>query len=345
MTFATDNGSLSATVATTDSTGTATTQLTTNKTAKVTATTGVTTAGAGAGGAGGTTAPTATVTINVNAASTIAVGAPSPASPTVGIPVTFPLTITPNANGSAIQKVVVDFGDGTAPITLNGTPSSATHTYTTVGSFSVRATATDAFGDIAVASGSVTIGARPQPTVSITPSANPTAGTTTTFTLNVAPAANSGTVISGVTLDFGDGTPAADLGASTGTGIVVQHVYQIGGTFTVTAVARDSNGGSASATTILFVQASAPLGVTLTASGTNNGGSTTIETFTATVSGLGNSVVVSYLWDFGNGDAPQTTTTGQITHSYPHPSGPFTVRVTVTTSTGATATNTTVITP
>src|SRR5204863_9381404 len=104
-------------------------------------------------------------------APTISVGAPSPTTPTVGIPVTFPLTITPNANGSAIQKVVVDFGNGTTPVTLTGTPSSATHIYNTVGSFSVRATATDAFGDIAVASGSVTIGARPQPTISITTSA------------------------------------------------------------------------------------------------------------------------------------------------------------------------------
>ena len=70
-----------------------------------------------------------------------------------------------------------------------------------------------------------------------------------------------------------------------------------------------------------------------------------METFTATVTGLGNPVVVSYLWEFGNGDAPQTTTSNQTTHSVRPPSGPFTARVTVTTSNGQTASGTTVITP
>ena len=76
---------------------------------------------------------------------------------------------------------------------------------------------------------------------------------------------------------------------------------------------------------------------------------TTIETFTATVTGLGNAVVLSYFWEFGNGDAPETTTTNQNTHTYAHPSVPpfpsYTVKVTITTSNGGTAFNTTVITP
>jgi PKD repeat protein len=341
VTFSTDNGSLSATVSTTDSTGTATTQLTTNKTAKVTATTGVSTPASGTGTTA-TTAPTGSITVNVNAVSAIAVGAPSPASPTVGIPVTFPLTITPNANGSAIQRVVVDFGDGSAAVTLPGTPSSATHTYTSVGSFSVRATATDAFGDIAVASGSVTVGARPQPTISITTSANPTAGATTTFTLSVAPAANSGTVISDVTIDFGDGSAAVDLGATSGTAISVQHIYQTGGTYTVTAIARDSNGGTAPASTVLVVPAATPLTVLLSASSTPSGANTT-ESFTATVIGLGNSVVVNYHWVFGSTLGTADTTSNQQTRTYVAGTGTITVTVTVTTSTGAQATGQTVI--
>ena len=87
--------------------------------------------------------------------------------------------------------------------------------------------------------------------------------------------------------------------------------------------------------------------MTLNASATP-GAVTTIETFTATVTGLGNAVVISYLWEFGNGDPPQTTTTNQITHSAHRGSGTFTARVTVTTSApppNNTASNTTVITP
>jgi adhesin/invasin len=341
VTFSTDNGSLSATVSQTDNSGTATTQLTTNKTAKVTATTGVTAPATGTGTTA-TAAPSNSVTVNVNGLSAIAIGAPSPATPTVGIPVTFPLTITPNTNGSAIQKVVVDFGDATPPVTLPGTPSSATHTYNTVGSFSVRATATDAFGDITVGSGSVTVGARPQPTISVSASANPTAGTTTTFTLAVAPAANSGTVISDVTIDFGDGSAVVDLGATSGTAIAVQHVYQTGDTYRVTAVARDSNGGTASASTILVVQSATPLTVLLSASATPSGANTT-ESFTATVIGLGNTVVVNYHWVFGSTLGTADTTSNQQTRTYAAGSGTITVTVTATTSTGAQATGQTVI--
>jgi hypothetical protein len=86
------------------------------------------------------------------------------------------------------------------------------------------------------------------------------------------------------------------------------------------------------------------LGVTLNASATI-GTVTTIETFTATVTGLGNAVVLSYLWEFGNGDPPTTTTTNQTTHPYAHGSGTFTAKVTITTSSGGTASGTTVITP
>ena len=74
------------------------------------------------------------------------------------------------------------------------------------------------------------------------------------------------------------------------------------------------------------------------------GTTTTTYTFTATVVGLGNSVALNYLWDFGDGRSASTTS-NQITQTYPHPSGPYTERVTVTTSTGSTATGTTVITP
>jgi hypothetical protein len=112
----------------------------------------------------------------------------------------------------------------------------------------------------------------------------------------------------------------------------------------VVLTATDSNGGQGTATTTLFVQAATPLGVTLNASATI-GTVTTTETFTATVTGLGNSVVVSYLWEFDNGDTPQVTTTNQITHPYAHGIRTYTPKVTVTTSTGATASNTTVITP
>jgi hypothetical protein len=340
VSFTADNGSFSAPVVFTDQNGNAQTILTTTRTAKVTATAGVA-SGTGTGATSGVQSQA--VTINVNGGSTIVIGAISPAAPSVGQPVTFPLTYTTDATtGSPIQSVTVDYGDGSVQKYL-GKQSSVTHTYNVVGSYAMRATETDASGDTSSASTSVIVAARPQPVVSVTaPTTAPTVGTDATFTASITPAAN--TVLQDATIDFGEpGVAPTDLGAATGS-FAVHHVYQTGGTFTVRLTATDSNGGVGAGTTTVFVQPATPLGVTLTASATT-GTTNTIETFTATVTGLGNAVVTSYLWEFGNGDAPQSTTTNQITHSYSHPSGPFTAKVTVTTSSNSTASNTTVISP
>jgi hypothetical protein len=163
----------------------------------------------------------------------------------------------------------------------------------------------------------------------------------------VTPVAGNGTVIQDVVIDFGDPGGRTDLGAVTGTAIALHHVYQNGGTYTVTLTATDSNGGVGTGVTTVFVQAATPLGVTLTASPTF-AGLNTIETFTATVTGLGNAVVLIYRWDFNTGEPTVSTTTNTITHSYAHGTTTYTPSVTITTSApppNNTASNTTVITP
>jgi hypothetical protein len=216
--------------------------------------------------------------------------------------------------------------------------------YSSPGPYTITATATDAAGSVVMVSSSVTVNPKPQPVVSLTaPTTTPTAGTDTAFTASVAAAANTGSVIQDVTIDYGDGNKQ-DLGAATGTSIQLHHVYQTGGTYTVTLIAQDSNGGFGTAVTSVFVQTSTPLTVLLSATATPNGANTT-ESFTATVLGLGNAVVVNYHWVFGGTNGTADTTTNQQTRSYVANSGPFTVTVTVTTSTGAQATGSTVITP
>jgi hypothetical protein len=282
--------------------------------------------------------------VNVVALASVTVGAPSPASPSVGQAVTFPLTFTA---GSAIQRLVVDFGDGTAAVTYAGTPSSVSHTYTFGGTFAMRVTAFDAFGNFSTGGTSLLVGAKPQPVVSITATTtNPTAGVDVAFTASVAPAAGSGTNIAAVRVDYGDGS-SRSLGPVTGTAIALHHVYDVTDTYTVVLTATDSNDGVGTATTTVFVQTAPPLGVTLTYSKTNVDSSNTLVTFTATVTGLGNAVVTEYLWHFGDGTADTPATTNQITHNYARPSTPATleVRVRVTTSTGATASTNTPITP
>ena len=351
VSFATTAGSLDSVTATTDANGVAATTLRTSTTATVTATIGATSAGStppttGAPATGATSPTSGTVTVNIAGLPTLTITIPS-AAPSAGVAASYTFVVTAaTANGSAIRDLLINWGDGQTRDLGAVTGSSAiSHVYASPGTYNITATVTDAAGAIVTVASSVTVNPKPQPTVSLTaPSTTPTAGTDMTFTASVTPSANSvGSVIQAVSIDYGDGT-RQDLGAATGTGITLHHVYQSSGTYTVTLIAQDSNGGTGTAVTSVFVQPAAPLGVTLSASA-NIGPVTTTETFTATVSGLGNAVATSYLWEFGNGDAPQTTTTNQITHSYAHGTTQYTVRVTVTTSSGASTSNTTVITP
>lgn len=323
VTFTTDNGSLSASVVTTDATGVAQALLTTNKTAKVTVTAGV------AATTGTTTTPvqTATVTVSVNAASTIAVGTASPASPTAGQAVTFPITYTQNANGSPVARVVVDFGDGFSQ-TINGQPSAVTHTYSSAGSYTLRVTAIDTFGDTANGTGSVTILAKPQLVVAITSTTpNPTTGAPISFTITATP--TTGNAITSVSIDFGDGTQGTLQGNTTS----VQHVYITGGTYPVTAIATDSSGASGSASTVIVVGSAGVASFTVTPASPTRGTAATFDGSASTSS----STITSFRWDFGDG----TTGTGvTVVHNYSAAlsAGTYTVTLTITDSANRSAT-------
>ena len=350
VTFTTDQGTLSAVVATTDQAGSAHTTLTTGKTAKVTATVGAggtTGGGTTGGGTATTTTPgSATVTVNVSTAPSITIGALTPAVPAVGQPVSVALTYTTDANSSPIASVRVDFGDRSAPTIYPGRPVSVGHTYNTSGSFLISATVTDALGDTATTTASLTVTPKPQPAVSLTISASPTTGVDVIFTVTVVPPAN--TVIQDVAIDFDDGRSihlGPVSGPTAGTTVVAHHVYDLGGTYTVKVTATDSNGGQGNALSTIFVQAAPPLTVLLSVVATPGPGANTTEAFTANVIGLGNAVVVLYSWEFGGSNGTAQTTSPSQTRQYPVGSGPITVRVTITTSTGLHETGTITITP
>ena len=86
-----------------------------------------------------------------------------------------------------------------------------------------------------------------------------------------------------------------------------------------------------------------PLSVTILAAQTTSG-TTTLVTFTATVT-PSTATVASYLWNFGDGGSPQVTTGPQVTHNYTSGSPAKTVSLTVTTTTGQTATTSIIVTP
>ena len=249
--------------------------------------------------------------------------------------------VTTNGNGIA-QVVLTTSVQAVVTASVGATATSGGGTGGGTGGGGGGTTTTTPTG---TASASVTVSVVPQPTVSLTlNTANPTSGTDVAFTASVTPAATAGSPIKDVTINFGDGT-ITSLGAATGSAISLHHVYQNGDrTYTVTLTATDSSGGVGTAVTIVFVQTATPLTVILSATATPAGANTT-ESFTATVIGLGNAVAVNYHWVFGGTNGTADTTSNQQTRSYAAGSGPFTVSVTVTTSTGAQATGSTVITP
>lgn len=352
VTFTTTAGSLATSAVTTDLNGIAQTTLTTSRTATVTATAGVQGAGTGTGagsggtgtgtgtGTGGTTSTqqSATVTVNVNTASTVTVGTPSPSAPTVGQAVTFGITYAQNANGSPVSRVIVDFGDGSPAQTFQGQPSAVSHTYNQIGSFTVRVTAFDTFGDTAAGSGNVTIVPRPQLVVTITSSTTtPAAGAPVTFTVTATP--TTGNAISSVTIDFGDGT----RGSVSGNASSLQHVYAAAGTYVVTAIATDTSGASGSATTVIVVGSRQQLDVAITLAGTATPTVGSPTTFTITAKPSTNATITSIVVNFGDGTS--TTLPGNatnVTHTYTSP-GTYTVSAVATDSSGASGSGATTI--
>jgi Bacterial Ig-like domain (group 1)/PKD domain len=319
VSFTTDAGGVVPAVVNTDTNGKAQTTLTTTKVAKVTATAGLasTTPGTGTGTTPTATSPqSATVTVTVNAAPTIAVGAPSPAAPSVGQSVTFPLTYTADAAGSPVASVTVDFGDGSRPTTYPGKPASVSHTYTSIGSYSIRATVLDALGDTSSASGSVNVGALASITVGAPAPATPSVGQAVTFPLTYSATSSP---IQRVVASFGDGTPDVTYA---GTPSSVSHTYNVSGTFAMRVTAFDAFGNSSSGGASVQVAAKSQPAVSIVLKTTTPTAGTDTE-FTASIApgaSSGTNITDANI-DFGDGTpkqelGPITGTAISIHHTY-----------------------------
>jgi PKD repeat protein len=191
----------------------------------------------------------------------------------------------------------------------------------------VRATVFDQLGDSTSSSATLLVNAALRPTVSIVPVGNPAIGGVTNFNLTVNPAPNSGAVIEDVQVDFGDGE-VRDLGAVTGT-VPIQHVYATGGTFVVTATARDSLGSTGSGATVIVVSFTVSIS-------TSRSGST--GTFVANLNPA-NTPISNFFWNFGDGTSQNTGSTNQVSHTYAL-AGTYTVTVSATATNGQTASST-----
>jgi adhesin/invasin len=230
VTFSADAGQLSATTALTDASGVARTQLTTFQTAKVTATAG---------------AATKDVTVTATSAPTITITAPDTGTVDVPVAITVAVTSGPTTAPRQVQSLTVDFGDGTSETRANVTGSVGfTHSYRQARGFTITATAVDVSGNTGVASDSIVIARQQLPSTSISTAATGTTTTPQAITTTASTTAPNAQIVN-VRVTLQDGTVISNA-TSQGT---FNYTFGTAGTYTLTVVATDSNGNTATAQT------------------------------------------------------------------------------------------------
>ena len=240
---------------------------------------------------------------------------------------TAPVAVTVDASGStegsaAIVDYTFDFGDGTV-VDAGGSPT-ATHTYANGRSYPVIVTVTDAIGlsDTALTVVHIAKPATLTAELTLSQTNGPAPMTVTADGSNSARASGP---ITGYTFDFGDGTVVGPQAAAT-----AGHTYATPGTYTVTLTVTDASNNVSQATQTVTVLAPAGPTAALTLSPSKIIVPLAVVA-DATASTAGTSPIAGYTFDFGDGTAPVTVTSGKATHTYTK-AGTFTVKVTVTDS-------------
>jgi len=228
--------------------------------------------------------------------------------------------VTFNASGSYdpdgyIVSYSWDFGDGNT-----ATGVTASHSYPASGTYNVTLTVTD--NDGATDSITATKTVRNKSPVAIFTESDHTVYNGDVITFNAADSYDpDGTIVS-YSWDFGDG--------NTATGVTVSHAYADNGSYVVTLTVTDNDGATDSAHATKTIMNRHPVAI-FTESAHTVYSSENIH-FDASESHDPDGTIVSYSWDFGDGN---TATGVTASHSYPA-SGTYTVTLTVTDNDGAT---------
>jgi len=209
-----------------------------------------------------------------------------------------------------------DFGDGNT-----ATGVSVSHSYAASGEYTVTLTVTDDDGATDIITATKTVKNR-APVASFTETAE-VVDTEETISFDASDSSDPDGTIVDYLWDFGDGTE--------GSGVSVQHAYSQDGTYTVTLTVTDNDGATDTTEATKTVLNRSPV-----ASFTESAHKVYTDemiTFNATESYDPDGTIVSYSWDFGDGNTATDVTTD---HAYSE-DGNYTVTLTVTDDDGASA--------
>ena len=245
-----------------------------------------------------------------------------------------PLTVSASAAGSAdrdatpIASYRLDFGDGTSPVTITAPNTTAAHTYSLAGTYTVRLTATDTGGLTSTAvSANITVRADNPPTANL--SVKQVATPPLTVTADASASTDGDlTPIASYQFDFGDGSPPVVKTAPTAT---ASHAYAAAGVYSVTVTLTDT-GSNTSAPASASISVRPELAPTAQVSVTQAAS----PALTVTADGSASAdtdltPIASYWFDFGDGSAAVTTTapTATAQHTYAT-AGTYAVTLTAT---------------
>ena len=228
-------------------------------------------------------------------------------------PITFDATESYDSDGT-IVSYLWNFGDGTT-----ATGVTATHTYANSGAYTVTLTVTDDDGATDSATATKTI--MNTPPVALFTQTTQTVNIDEAISFDASESYDADGTIVNYLWDFGDGTTA--------TGVSATHSYPNKGGYTVTLTVTDNDGATDSTTATTNVVNQPPVAIiketTTTVMENEEINLDASESYDA------DGTIVSYSWDFGNGN----TVTG-VTADYTYTeAGDYTVTLTVTDNDGA----------
>ncbi|MFA6888660.1 MAG: PKD domain-containing protein [Candidatus Woesearchaeota archaeon] len=237
----------------------------------------------------------------------------------------LPLVVIATDSDGTITGFEWLFGDGSS---LTTTTDTTTYTYTSVGTYTINVEVTDDDGDSASCSTEITINEEPNVAPTIDCSMLPTSGTVDEILALAVIASDSDGTITGFDWLFGDGS------SQTTTVDTTTYAYTSAGTYIINVEVTDDDGDSASCSADIEITESGPtneapvalciipLSLLVGEEGPFDG-SASYDT---------DGTIVSYAWNFGDGNTDSTSTT---THSY-SAEGSYTTSLTVTDDDGAT---------